>query len=171
MSDSPFCPIDDALAELKAGRMVVLVDDEHRENEGDVIMAAEAITPEAVNFMIRHACGRLCVSMGRAVADQLGLDLLPGVQLDPTAIECCDNIGALAGILPVAPVYSLEQALESPFLETSQMINNVQHPARPDLRVLSNPIKINGKRLSQQVCSPMGADTEDYVEKKADGTK
>ena len=71
MSDSPFCPIDEALAELKAGRMVVLVDDEHRENEGDVIMAAEAITPEAVNFMIRHACGRLCVSMGRAVADQL----------------------------------------------------------------------------------------------------
>jgi crotonobetainyl-CoA:carnitine CoA-transferase CaiB-like acyl-CoA transferase len=79
-------------------------------------------------------------------------------------------ISVLAGILPVAPVYSLEEALESPFLKASQMINNVRHPARPDLRVLSNPIKINGKRLSQEVCSPMGADTDTYVEKKAAAT-
>jgi len=79
-------------------------------------------------------------------------------------------ISVLAGILPVAPVYSLEEALESPFLKTSQMINNVPHPARPDMRVLSNPIKINGKRLSQEVCSPMGADTDTYVEKKASVT-
>ena len=79
-------------------------------------------------------------------------------------------ISVLAGILPVAPVYSLEEALESPFLKTSQMISTVPHPARPEMRVLSNPIKINGKRLSQQVCSPMGADTETYVEKKASVT-
>ena len=79
-------------------------------------------------------------------------------------------ISVLAGILPVAPVYSLEEALESPFLKTSQMINAVPHPARPNMRVLSNPIKINGKRLSQQVCSPMGADTDAYVEKNASVT-
>src|SRR5437762_11948215 len=84
-ADADFCSIDAAIAELKAGRMIVLVDDEQRENEGDLVMAAEAVTPQAVNFMIRHACGRLCVPMSRAVADQLGLELLPGVQLDPSA--------------------------------------------------------------------------------------
>ncbi len=47
-----FCTIDEALAEIKAGRMVVLVDDEHRENEGDLIIPAENATPEAINFMI-----------------------------------------------------------------------------------------------------------------------
>jgi len=71
--------------ELRAGRMIVLVDDEHRENEGDLVMAGEAMTPATVNFMIRQACGRLCVAMSRSNADRLGLDLLPGVNLDPTA--------------------------------------------------------------------------------------
>ena len=80
-----FCTIDAALDELRAGRMIVLVDDEHRENEGDLVMAAEAMTPAAINFMIRQACGRLCVSFSRPHADRLGLDLLPGVHLDPTA--------------------------------------------------------------------------------------
>jgi crotonobetainyl-CoA:carnitine CoA-transferase CaiB-like acyl-CoA transferase len=66
---------------------------------------------------------------------------------------------ALAGILPIAPVLELGEALDSPFLVANRMIANVPHPARPDMRVLANPIKINGKRLSQQTCSSMGADT------------
>ncbi|HJZ58156.1 MAG TPA: 3,4-dihydroxy-2-butanone-4-phosphate synthase, partial [Gemmataceae bacterium] len=78
-----FSTIDEALEELRAGRMIVLVDDEHRENEGDLVMAAQAVTPQAINFIIRHACGRLCVPMSKAIADQLGLELLPGLELDP----------------------------------------------------------------------------------------
>jgi crotonobetainyl-CoA:carnitine CoA-transferase CaiB-like acyl-CoA transferase len=70
----------------------------------------------------------------------------------------------LAGVLPVAPVYDMEQALENPFLRATQMIRNVPHPARPDMRVLANPLKINGKRLSQQVCSPVGADNARYLD-------
>jgi 3,4-dihydroxy 2-butanone 4-phosphate synthase/GTP cyclohydrolase II len=93
-----FCPIDDALAELKAGRMIVLVDDEHRENEGDVVMAAEAVTPAAVNFMVRQACGRLCVSFAPPHAARLGLDLLPGVHLDPTATPFTHNFDAREGV-------------------------------------------------------------------------
>jgi len=72
-------------------------------------------------------------------------------------------IEVLGGVLPVAPVYDLEQALENPFLDTNGMIARVPHPKRPDMRVLANPIKINGKRLSQQTCSPMGADTEEVL--------
>jgi crotonobetainyl-CoA:carnitine CoA-transferase CaiB-like acyl-CoA transferase len=72
-------------------------------------------------------------------------------------------INALAGILPVAPVYDLERALESPFLRTNGMISTVPHPARANLRVLANPIKINGERLSQKVCSPVGADNAEVL--------
>jgi 3,4-dihydroxy 2-butanone 4-phosphate synthase/GTP cyclohydrolase II len=93
-----FCSIDEAIAELKAGRMVVMVDDEQRENEGDLVMAAEAVTPEAVNFMVREACGRLCVSFAPAHAKRLGLELLPGVNLDPTATPFTHNFDAKYGI-------------------------------------------------------------------------
>ena len=93
-----FCPIDAALDDLRAGKMIVLVDDEHRENEGDLVMAGEAMTPAAINFMIRQACGRLCVSFSRPHADRLGLDLLPGVHLDPTATPFTHNFDARTGI-------------------------------------------------------------------------
>ena len=55
-----FCPIEEALDELRAGRMIVLVDDEHRENEGDLVMAAQFVKPAAVNFMAKHARGLIC---------------------------------------------------------------------------------------------------------------
>jgi 3,4-dihydroxy 2-butanone 4-phosphate synthase/GTP cyclohydrolase II len=96
--EAGFCTIDEALEELRAGRMIVLVDDEHRENEGDLVAAAELITPAAVNFMIRHACGRLCVSFSRTNADRLGLELLPGVNLDPAATPFTHNFDAREGV-------------------------------------------------------------------------
>jgi crotonobetainyl-CoA:carnitine CoA-transferase CaiB-like acyl-CoA transferase len=69
----------------------------------------------------------------------------------------------LNGVLPVAPVLDLAQALDSPFLKTTEMIHTISHPAKPDMRVLSNPIKINGERLAQAPCSPYGADTNAYI--------
>jgi len=66
-------PIDEILEELKAGRTVVLVDDESRENEGDLLCAAEKITPEAINFMARFGRGLICLPMTNAKADQLAL--------------------------------------------------------------------------------------------------
>jgi crotonobetainyl-CoA:carnitine CoA-transferase CaiB-like acyl-CoA transferase len=69
----------------------------------------------------------------------------------------------LNGVLPIAPVLDLAQALDSPFLQTTEMIHTIPHPARPDMRVLSNPIKINGERLAQTPCSAYGADTRAYV--------
>lgn len=67
-------------------------------------------------------------------------------------------MSVLAGVLPIAPVFDLEEALENPFLRTNGMIASVPHPARPDMRVLANPIRINGERLGQRVCSAPGAD-------------
>src|SRR6185436_4341221 len=59
----PFTPIPEVLEEIRAGRMVVLVDDENRENEGDLCMAAEKATPQAINFMARYGCGLVCLSL------------------------------------------------------------------------------------------------------------
>ena len=60
---SVFSSIEEAIADIKAGKMIIVVDDEARENEGDIIMAAEKITPEAVNFIARHARGLICVPL------------------------------------------------------------------------------------------------------------
>ncbi len=72
-------------------------------------------------------------------------------------------LGKLNGVLPIAPVLDLAQALDSPFLQTTQMIGTIDHPAKPGMRLLANPIKINGERLEQTPCSAYGADTADYV--------
>lgn len=70
---NPFCGIPEAMAELQAGRFIVLVDDEYRENEGDLVCAAESITPEMVNFMLIHARGVLCVALPRRRCHELDL--------------------------------------------------------------------------------------------------
>jgi 3,4-dihydroxy 2-butanone 4-phosphate synthase/GTP cyclohydrolase II len=68
-----FASIDDAISEMRAGRMVVVVDDEDRENEGDLTIAAEMITPEAVNFMATHGRGLICLAMTGERLDELEL--------------------------------------------------------------------------------------------------
>ncbi len=72
----PFASIEQALAEIKAGKFVLVVDDESRENEGDLIMAAEKVTPEAINFMAVHARGLICVPMTGERLDELGIPLM-----------------------------------------------------------------------------------------------
>jgi 3,4-dihydroxy 2-butanone 4-phosphate synthase/GTP cyclohydrolase II len=69
-----FASIEVAIKELKAGRMIVVVDDDDRENEGDLTMAAEMITPEAINFMATHARGLICLGITAERAGELKLD-------------------------------------------------------------------------------------------------
>src|SRR5262249_48363753 len=75
---SPFACIKDALSELRAGHMVVVVDDEDRENEGDLTMLAEMVTPEAINFMATHGRGLICLAMTGERLDQLELSPMVG---------------------------------------------------------------------------------------------
>src|SRR5205814_10073654 len=93
-----FCSIEEALAELRAGRMIVLVDDENRENEGDLVIAAEKVSPEAINFMVRNGCGILGLAMAPAHCDRLGLEPVPGVNVDPNATPWTPHIDARTGI-------------------------------------------------------------------------
>jgi 3,4-dihydroxy 2-butanone 4-phosphate synthase/GTP cyclohydrolase II len=93
-----FASIEQALADLKAGRMIVLVDDEFRENEGDLVIAAEKVTPEAINFMVRNGCGILGLALSPAICDRLHLEPLPGKNVDPQATPWTPHIDARVGI-------------------------------------------------------------------------
>jgi 3,4-dihydroxy 2-butanone 4-phosphate synthase/GTP cyclohydrolase II len=73
-SSPPFDPIDDAIRDIRAGRIVIVTDDADRENEGDFVMAAEKVTAEAVNFMATHGRGLICVPITQARAQELGLE-------------------------------------------------------------------------------------------------
>lgn len=100
MSDTNegFSPILEILDELRAGRIVILVDDENRENEGDLVVAAEHATPEAINFMMRNACGMFCLALSPAICDRLQLEIAPGAHVDPSATPLTQKIDARSGI-------------------------------------------------------------------------
>jgi 3,4-dihydroxy 2-butanone 4-phosphate synthase/GTP cyclohydrolase II len=72
----PIARIEDVLQDLKEGKMIILVDDENRENEGDLTMAAEKVTPEAINFMAKHGRGLICLSLAPEIVEQLNLPLM-----------------------------------------------------------------------------------------------
>jgi 3,4-dihydroxy 2-butanone 4-phosphate synthase/GTP cyclohydrolase II len=94
----PFAPIPEVLEDLRAGRMVVLVDDESRENEGDLVLAAEKATPEAVNFMVRNACGELCLALTGERCEALGLPLQTVDNTSRHGTNFTVTIDAAAGI-------------------------------------------------------------------------
>src|SRR5216117_4273097 len=71
-----FATIEEAIAEIQEGRMIVIVDDEDRENEGDLMIAAEKVTPEAINFMARYGRGLICLSMTPERLDELEIPLM-----------------------------------------------------------------------------------------------
>lgn len=69
-------------------------------------------------------------------------------------------LAAMNGLLPAAPVYRLDQALDSDFARGTGMVSSVPHPVKGNLRILANPLRIDGERLAQSACSPLGADNE-----------
>ncbi len=72
----PTCTVEEALLELKSGRMIILVDDEGRENEGDLTMAAEFVTADSINFMAKYGRGLICLALDSKIADRLDLPLM-----------------------------------------------------------------------------------------------
>src|SRR6266404_4346468 len=71
-----FASIEDAIAAIRAGQMVIVVDDEDRENEGDLTIAAEKVTPQAINFMAQHGRGLICLAMTAEHLDKLEIPLM-----------------------------------------------------------------------------------------------
>jgi 3,4-dihydroxy 2-butanone 4-phosphate synthase/GTP cyclohydrolase II len=112
LAQDGFCTVEEALDEMRAGRMIVLVDDEYRENEGDLVIAAEKVTPESVNFMMRNACGLVCLAMAPEVCDRLNLEPLPGHNVDPTATPFTPYIDARTGITTGTSAYDRARTVQ-----------------------------------------------------------
>jgi len=93
-----FTPIPELLEEIRAGRMVVIVDDEDRENEGDLIMAAELVRPQDINFMVTHARGLVCLALTRERCAQLGLAPMVSDNRSPYQTNFTVSIEAAEGV-------------------------------------------------------------------------
>jgi 3,4-dihydroxy 2-butanone 4-phosphate synthase/GTP cyclohydrolase II len=98
MTRSPFATIDEALEDIRQGKMVVVCDDEDRENEGDLTMAAQFATPEAVNFMAKEGRGLICLSLTPERCDELGLDLMAAKNESPFETPFTVSIEAREGV-------------------------------------------------------------------------
>ncbi|MEX1011050.1 MAG: 3,4-dihydroxy-2-butanone-4-phosphate synthase [Balneolaceae bacterium] len=83
MPEFKFDTIPSAIEDIRNGKMIIVVDDEDRENEGDLVMAAECVTPDAVNFMVKYGRGLVCVPITRELAKQLDLDYMVAEDADP----------------------------------------------------------------------------------------
>ena len=94
----PIAPIQDIIADLRDGRMVVLVDEEERENEGDLVIAADRVTPEAINFMARYGRGLVCLTVTEARARQLNLPQMAGVNRSVHGTNFTVSIEAAEGV-------------------------------------------------------------------------
>jgi 3,4-dihydroxy 2-butanone 4-phosphate synthase / GTP cyclohydrolase II len=94
----PFATIPEALDELRAGRMLVVVDDEDRENEGDLTMAASAITPEAINFMATYGRGLICLALTPERCDALHLPLVSPKNTSRFGTAFCESVDAVHGV-------------------------------------------------------------------------
>ena len=93
---SPFAPIEAAIEAIRDGQMIIVVDDEDRENEGDLTIAAEKITPEAINFMARYGCGLICVPMTEDRLAELDLPQMVGRNTTRLGTAFCVSIDAKA---------------------------------------------------------------------------
>jgi 3,4-dihydroxy 2-butanone 4-phosphate synthase / GTP cyclohydrolase II len=93
----PFATIEEAIEEVRQGRMIVLVDDEDRENEGDLTMAAEKVTPEAINFMTKFGRGLICLSLTEQRCEQLDLKPISARNTSAFGTPFCEPIDAARG--------------------------------------------------------------------------
>ncbi len=96
--ESPFATIEEAIEEIRAGRMVIVCDDESRENEGDLVMAAQFATPEAINFMAKEARGLVCLALTAERCERLGLNLMAAKNEAPLQTAFTVTIEAAGGV-------------------------------------------------------------------------
>jgi 3,4-dihydroxy 2-butanone 4-phosphate synthase/GTP cyclohydrolase II len=93
----PFATVEEAIQEVRQGRMVVIVDDEDRENEGDLVLAAEKVTPEAINFMAKEGRGLVCLALTEDRCDELSLAMMSPRNTALLGTAFCESIDARRG--------------------------------------------------------------------------
>lgn len=112
----PISSIEEALEDLRAGKMIIVVDDEDRENEGDLIVMAERVTPESINFMAKYGRGLICLAIAPEIAERLKLELQPRRGIDPygtaftVSIDAKDEI--TTGISAYDRAYTIKKVID-----------------------------------------------------------
>ena len=107
-----FCDVQTALDEIRAGKMIVVVDDEDRENEGDLTMAAEKITPEAINFMAKYGRGLVCLAMTEERLDYLRLGQMSAENTSNFGTAFTESIDAKDGVTTGISAYDRAQTIQ-----------------------------------------------------------
>lgn len=118
--------IEEAVRDIKAGKMVILVDDEDRENEGDLCMAAEAVTPEAINFMARYGRGLICLTLSPDLVDKLRLPMMVSENTCPFGTGFTVSIEARTGVttgISAADRARTIQVAVAPDVKPSDLVN------------------------------------------------
>src|SRR5215469_3442245 len=96
--DMPFATVPEAIEEIRTGRILVVVDDEDRENEGDLTIAAEKVTPAIINFMATHGRGLICLTLTGERCDELRLPLMSPTNTSNFGTAFCESIDAREGV-------------------------------------------------------------------------
>jgi 3,4-dihydroxy 2-butanone 4-phosphate synthase/GTP cyclohydrolase II len=109
---SPFTDIPDAIEEIRAGRMIVVVDDEDRENEGDLTLAAEKVTPEAINFMAKFGRGLVCLAMTEERLEHLHIGPMTSENTSQFGTAFCEAIDARAGVTTGISAYDRARTIQ-----------------------------------------------------------
>jgi 3,4-dihydroxy 2-butanone 4-phosphate synthase / GTP cyclohydrolase II len=110
---SAFSAISAAIQDLHQGRMIILVDDEHREQEGDLVIAAEKVTPDAINFMTKYARGIICLTLAPSIVDRLELPLLPSRNSHKDQAAFTVSIEAANGISSGVSTYDRAHTIQA----------------------------------------------------------
>ncbi len=134
---SPQVAVSDALADIAAGRMVVVIDDEDRENEGDLIMAAEFVTPKAINFMTRRAGGWICLALTPERCEELGLELMAAknesIHQTPFTLTIDAREGVTTGISVADQAHTMRTAIDPDASARDFVIPGHVHPLKARL--------------------------------------
>jgi 3,4-dihydroxy 2-butanone 4-phosphate synthase/GTP cyclohydrolase II len=132
--DVKFATIEEALEDIASGKMVVVVDDEDRENEGDLVMAAQFVTPDAVNFMTRQAGGWICLALTPERCDELGLDLMAAknesAHQTPFTVTIEAREGVTTGISVHDQAHTMQVAVDPTKGETDIVTPGHVHPLK-----------------------------------------
>src|SRR5881227_2530172 len=110
--ESPFTDVPSALAEIRAGKMIVVVDDEDRENEGDLTIAAEAVTPDVINFMAKHGRGLICVALTEERLDYLRIGMMTSENTSQYGTAFTESIDARDGVTTGISVYDRARTIK-----------------------------------------------------------
>jgi len=112
MSPQSFVDVPTAIDEIRAGRMIVVVDDEDRENEGDITLAAEKVTPEAINFMAKHGRGLVCLTMTEERLDHLRIGPMTAENTSQYGTAFCEAIDARTGVTTGISAYDRARTIQ-----------------------------------------------------------